>query len=361
MLDPLYTAISWILLRWHDFFDLFMDGGQGLTWALSIAFLVITLRVLMFRFFVKQVRTQRKMQELQPKIAALRQKYKNDRQTMSREMMKLQQEAGVNPLGGCLPILLQAPVFLSLFHVLRRLGPGKEALYGWDQSEMTSASNAKLFGAPIAAAFRTPADKLQQLGDANPTTVKIVAGVMVVLMVLATYITQRQIMARSSAQALDQQQALIQKIMLYGIPASLLVSGFIFPVGVLCYWLTNNLWTMGQQFYILKKMPYQSAEKEPERPKVDPKLLAPKPGAKPVHPKRRPAGTEGAAGPAKETKPAADGDGETEADTPPEEQVDTPPPTGKNRPAKATTPARGPSRPAPGKRPAGARPKKKRR
>ena len=288
-LDFLYTGISWVLLRWHQLLSTFMGPDRGLTWALSIALLVITLRLVLFRFFVKQIHTQRKMQELQPKIAALRTKYKGDRQAMSKEMLKLQQEAGVNPLGGCLPVVMQAPVFLALFHVLRRLGPGKAALYGWTDDEMRSASNAKLFGAPISAAFRTPAETLDRLG-ADVGTVRLVAGVMVLLMVVATFITQKQIMARNAGQAMERQQAMIQKMMLYGIPASLLVSGFIFPVGVLCYWLTNNIWTMGQQFYIIKKMPHPGAVTEEPRPRVDPKLLAPKPGARPTQPKtRRPA------------------------------------------------------------------------
>lgn len=329
MLDWLYTAISWILLRWHDFFSLFMQGDSGLTWALSIVFLVITLRVLLFRFFVRQIKSQRKMAELQPKIQALRAKYKNDRQTMSREMLKLQQEAGVNPLGGCLPILLQAPVFISLFHVLRRLVPGRDALYSWTQEQMDSASHAKLFGAPISSAFRSSADQVGAL-DASLTTVRIVAGTMIILMVAATYVTQRQIMARQRGQVVEGQQAMIQKLMLYGIPASLLISGAIFPVGVLCYWLTNNVWGLGQQFYILKRMPTAGDQKK-EKPAVDPKVLAPKPGAKPVNPKaRRPT-----------PKQTANAEAVTEG---------------------STAPPRGPSRPQPGKRPGGGtRPKKRRR
>ena len=114
MLNFLYIAVSWVLLRWHEAFTwLGMDPASGLTWALSIVFLVITIRLLLFRFFIKQVHSQRKMQEVQPKIAALREKYKNDRQTLSAEMMKLQKEEGFNPIGGCLPILMQAPVFIS--------------------------------------------------------------------------------------------------------------------------------------------------------------------------------------------------------------------------------------------------------
>ena len=351
-LDFLYYGISWVLLRWYELFSTFMDPDGGLTWALSIAFLVITLRLVLFRFFVKQIHTQRKMQELQPKIAALRTKYKGDRQSMSKEMLKLQQEAGVNPLGGCLPVVMQAPVFLALFHVLRRLGPGKAALYGWTEAQMDSASTAKLFGAPIAAAFRTPTDTLASLG-ADPGTARLVAGVMVLLMVVATYITQRQIMARNAQQAMERQQAMVQKMMLYGIPASLLVSGFIFPIGVLCYWLTNNIWTMGQQFYIIKRMPHPGAVEEAPRPRVDPKLLAPKPGARPTSPKtRRPAaGPAGGVAPeeiASEEKARANGHVE--------EKVN-----GKARTDVTTPTSGGASRPQPGKRPPSQRPKRKRR
>ena len=155
MLNPLYIAVSWVLLQWHRLFEwMGLDPDSGLTWALSIVLLVVTIRILLFRFFIKQVHSQRKMQEVQPKIAALREKYKNDRQTLSQEMMKLQKEEGFNPLGGCLPILLQAPVFLALFHVLRLIGTDRagalSAEYGWSVEQVVSAGRATLFGAPIA-------------------------------------------------------------------------------------------------------------------------------------------------------------------------------------------------------------------
>ena len=311
MLNPLYIAVSWVLLRWHDLFKAIgLDPNSGVTWALSIAFLVVTIRILLFRFFIKQVHSQRKMQEVQPKIAALREKYKNDRQTLSQEMMKLQKEEGFNPLGGCLPILLQAPVFLALFHVLRLIGIDQagalSAEYGWSVEQVVSAGRATLFGAPIASAFNDPRNLAEQIPGASPTATKIVAGVLIVLMVAATYITQRQIISRNT-QVLDSQQAMIQKLMLYGVPASLAVSGFFFPIGVLLYWFTNNLWTMGQQFYILKRMPHPNAKKDEGRPSVDGKLLAPKPGQKPVRPPRgRPAGGTASAA-AGSTDPSASG------------------------------------------------------
>ncbi|HEX5494530.1 MAG TPA: membrane protein insertase YidC [Mycobacteriales bacterium] len=359
MLDFLYYGISWVLLRWHELLSHVIAANQGLNWALSIMLLVITIRVVLFRFFVRQIRNQRKMQELQPKIAALRVKYKNDRQTMSQELMKLNREAGYNPLSGCLPVVLQAPVFLALFHVLRRLKPGRPALYGWTPDQMDSASHAKLFGAPISAAFRTPVETITGLG-ADPTRVRTVTAVMVLFMVVATYITQRQIMARTAQQAVDRQQAMVQKMMLYGIPASLLISGFIFPVGVLCYWLTNNIWTMGQQFYILKKMPHPGAAQEPAKPKVDPKLLAPKPGARPVNPKSRRPGPAAPGVEAIGVETAVEGTVEEKAQMNGEANGKVAGRAGAER-AGAPAGAGRPTKPRPGKRPAGTRPKRKRR
>jgi YidC/Oxa1 family membrane protein insertase len=295
LLNPLYIAVSWVLLQWHRLFSTFLSPVGGLSWALSILMLVVTIRVVLFRFFIKQVHNQRKMQEIQPKIAALREKYKSDRQTLSQEMMKLQKEEGFNPIGGCLPILMQAPIFLSLFHVLRLIGTNKAHFlhdeYHWRQDEVTNAGAAKLFGAPIAAAFRTPLKTLETL-QGDQTATRVVTFVLIVLMCAATYITQRQIMSRSG-QVLDGQQAMIQKLLLYGMPISLFVSGFLFPLGVLLYWFTNNLWTMGQQFYILHRMPPPGAKKDdPNKPAVDPKTLAPRPGQKPVNLRaKRPATT----------------------------------------------------------------------
>src|SRR5262249_48428093 len=162
--------------------------------ALSIFFLVITVRLLLFRFFVRQVKTQRAMQELQPKIQAIRQRNKNDRQAMTKEIMALQQEAGVNPVAGCLPVILQAPVFLALVHVLRRIAPDRSALYSWTPEQMNSAASAKLFGAPFPAGFVTDHDRLAHLGG-TPGAAKTVTLALIILMVATTYWTQRMVMS----------------------------------------------------------------------------------------------------------------------------------------------------------------------
>ena len=130
--------------------------GTNWDWVLAIVFLVITVRVVLFPVFVKQIKSQRAMQALQPKIKELQEKHKGDRETLQKEIMKLYRTEKVNPLMGCLPMFLQIPVFIGLFHVLRHLKPGhptrRRTLYGWTRRRSSTApSHARLFGAPIAA------------------------------------------------------------------------------------------------------------------------------------------------------------------------------------------------------------------
>jgi YidC/Oxa1 family membrane protein insertase len=315
LLDWMYTAIAWVMKQWHALFSTFLDPSGGITWALAIIFLVITIRVLLFRLFVKQVKSQRAMQEIQPEIQKLRKQYGADKQGFSQAMMALQKERGVNPLAGCLPLLPQIPVFISLFHVLRRLAPGKEGLYSWSTELTQQAATAKLFGAPISSSFKMQPDKAAKilpLVDGSYTNIRIVCFALIVIMCCTTFFTQKQIQKRSGP--VEGQAATVQKLLLYGMPISLFVSGFFFPVGVLLYWFTNNLWTLGQQFYILKKLPPPGspaalAKAAADKPPVDPKALAPKPGAKPVRPKP---GRPATAAPAS----TVDDDGST-ADVPP--------------------------------------------
>ena len=262
MLEPLYWAISWIMLRWHALWHLAFGGGQFLAtnwaWVLSIVFLVLTIRIVLFPVFVKQIKSQRAMQEIAPQIKALQEKHKGDRETLQQEMMKLYREKKTNPFMGCLPMLVQIPVMFSLYHVLRHLTPDKtldstKRAYGWTVGLFEQASHAKLFGAPIAASFRSPAADLARM-HANGTTVKIVAAILVAIMIITTYLTSRQMILKTGW-AEDPQQRLIQRLMLYGIPVSLLISGTVFPIGVVIYWTTTNVFSLGQQFWVLRKYP----------------------------------------------------------------------------------------------------------
>jgi YidC/Oxa1 family membrane protein insertase len=289
LLDWLYTAIAWVMKTWHTVFSTFLDPASGITWALSIMFLVVTVRLILFPLFVKQIKSQRAMQELQPEIAKLRKQYGSDRQGLSQAMMALQKERGVNPLAGCLPLLPQIPVFLALFHVLRRLAPDKEGLYSWSDELTDQAARAELFGAPISASFNMSGAKADALLEfTTMANIRIVCFVLIVIMCITTFVTQKQIMKRSGP--VEGQAAMMQKFLLYVMPASLFVSGFFFPIGVLLYWMTNNLWTLGQQHFVLKKMPPPGspaalAKAAAEKPAIDPRTLAPKPGQKPVRAK----------------------------------------------------------------------------
>lgn len=289
-----YTAVSWVLLRWHQLFTaLGLNPDSGLTWALSIIFLVVTARLLLFRFFIKQVHYTRHMQRMAPEIAKLKEKHKDDRQAQQRAMMELQQEQGLNMLAGCLPMLLQIPVFISLFHVLRHLANSSGAgtsqrnltLYGFSAGETKSAAVAKLFGdAPLASSFHDSAAQVHLLGG-DLGTVRTVTIILAIISAGATFVTQLQ-SQRNAPTAPTGQQASIQKLMLYIIPIMVLGSGVLFPLGVLLYWFSSNLWTMGQQFYIYRFHPIEAAP-APAPVGVAGKALAPKPGAKPMSNRER--------------------------------------------------------------------------
>jgi len=318
-LDWIYWTISWILLSWHRVWDAVVPAdavlGTNWAWILSIIFLVVTVRLILFPIFVKQIKSQRAIQALQPKIKELQEKHKDDREAFQRELVELYRKEKANPFMGCLPMFIQIPVFLGLFHVLRRLDPAKKAkeLYGWTAEQFDSAATAKLFTAPIAAKFGSSAAEIARLGTSG-TTVKLVAGILVLVMMTTTYLATRQMILKTGW-AEDPTQRMVQKLMLYGIPLTLLVSGAILPIGVIIYWVTNNLFSLGQQQWVLRKYPPPSmpgkngrsaaqpapakvglfgrSKPAPEPPKkagVSGKALAPKPGVKPANPKKRRSG-----------------------------------------------------------------------
>jgi YidC/Oxa1 family membrane protein insertase len=293
MLDFLYTAVSWVLLRWYQLFTaLGLSKSGGLTWALSIIMLVVTARLVMFRFFIKQVHYQRRMQEMQPKIKKLQEKHKGDRAALNREMMALQQAEGFNPISGCLPMFLQIPVFIALFHVLKHIsnsvhlqaGARGLTLYGFTEQQTHDAAHAKLFGAPLAATLHETASKIHDLGG-DVTATRVTTIVLVLISAAATFITQRAVMSNQTTPP-EGQAAMIQKLMQVGIPISVLFSGVIFPLGVLIYWFTSNVWTMLQQFYILRYHPHTPGAPATGAVATETaKAIAPKVGQKPVHPK----------------------------------------------------------------------------
>jgi YidC/Oxa1 family membrane protein insertase len=245
--EPLFDLVSGIILVIHQgLTSIGFNPNGGWAWGLSIVGLVVIIRIALIPLFVRQIRASRNMQVLQPKIREIQKKYKNDRERQSQELMKLYKDTGTNPLSSCLPILLQAPFFLALFQVLNGIANGhpKGLL---DAADVASAQQAEIFGAPISAKF---------LGS-DSMTVKIVTVVMILLMSLSQFITQRQLMLKNlpADAAKNNPYLQQQKILLYVFPIMFAVFGVNFPVGVLLYWLVSNFWTMGQQFYVIRRNP----------------------------------------------------------------------------------------------------------
>jgi YidC/Oxa1 family membrane protein insertase len=245
ILSPLYYAVSWVLVTFHSLIGV-VTKNESIRWSASIIGLVVLIRVILIPLFVKQIKSQRSLTALQPMMKEIQKKYKDDRQKQSEEMMKLYKEHKTNPLASCLPILAQAPIFFALFTVLNGIAHNRP--HGFMKGQLLlSAHDAKFFGAYLSSTF---------LGSHNGGT-KFVTVLLIILMSLTTFTTQRQLMVKgmpkqdSSNNMMMQQQ----KIMLYVFPIIFAASGVNFPVGVLLYWLTTNIWTFGQQFYVIKRNP----------------------------------------------------------------------------------------------------------
>lgn len=264
LLRPIMIAVAWIMVGVHDLLTtLGLGSDSGVTWTLSIVALVIIMRALLIPLFVRQIRSARAMQMLSPELQALQKKYKgrNDpasREAMTRETMELYQKHGTNPFSSCLPILAQSPIFFALFRLLNNLpniASGSYPTVGpMDRETASSVESAEIFSAPISASFFQ--------ADAT-TSVKIVTAVLIVAMSLTTFTTQKQLTQKNMpATALQGPMAQQQKMLLYVLPIIFAVSGVNFPIGVLIYWTTTNLWSMGQQFYVIRRNPTPGSEAE---------------------------------------------------------------------------------------------------
>lgn len=353
MLDFIYYPVSFILWCWHWVFGHVFGEASGISWVLGIMFLVFTLRAIMFKPFVKQVRSMRAMQEFAPEIKKIQKKYGNDRQRQAQEMQKLQREHGFSPLGGCLPMLMQIPVFIGLFHVLRSFGNSPDENYFFDADGVSSYLAADIFGARLSN-FITQPDAVLAEYDASRTSVILVSIPLMILASVLTHLTARHSVARQNPEAATPQTAIMNKLTLYIFPLGVLVFGLFFPIGLLLYWLANNTWTLGQQRLVYRKI---DAEEEAKKAAAVEKRsnLAPKPGQRPQTKKRpaqRPASSDSADKPAATPadKPAAKPDGK--AETKPVAKPGAKP--GAKPAAKpGAKPAAKPGAPKPGAKPAG--------
>lgn len=267
ILDPLYAAVTWVIINIHSGLSNMLDPDSGAAWALSIVLLTVCIRILLFPLFVKQIQSSRKMQALQPKMKELQRKHKGDKQRLNQEMMKLYQENGANPLGGCLPLVVQMPIFISLFQVLNHIAQRQTTDWGLTQRVVESASNASLWGASIADRFMessvapgSGSDQFLAIAD-SPATAKAVALGLVLTSTVTMFLTMRHSMKRSAMQTgTDNPAANMQKMLLFMAPLFGVFTLWL-PIGVLVYIVTNNVWTLAQNYFIYWK--YPAAESGP--------------------------------------------------------------------------------------------------
>ena len=260
ILWPLKWLVELVLVAWHWLFPAIgLPAAEGLTWVLSIVGLVIVVRSAMIPLFVRQIKSQRKMMEIAPELRKVQEKYKGkrdqlSREAMSRETMALYKKHGTTPVSSCLPLLVQMPVFFALFSVLNDVTRHAQAGIGGVgllNAELTQEFyDAKLFG--VASLHETLIDAI----NSGNTTAIIILVTLVVLMIASQFFTQLQIISKNlSPEAKTGQAYQMQKIMLYVLPFAFVFSGVFFPLGVVIYWFVSNLWTMGQQFLVIREMP----------------------------------------------------------------------------------------------------------
>ena len=248
IMQPLYYVISVIMVGFHKAFEAAgLDPAGGASWVLSIVGLTLVIRAALIPLFVKQIKSSRNMQLIQPKVKELQKKYGHDRERLAQETMKLYKETGTNPFASCLPILLQMPIFFALFRLIDQASHGNPRGVLTDE-QAEQFGGAELFGRiPIADTF---------LSAGGHLGVMALAAFLVIAMTATTFLTQRQLMSKNMpADALSGPYAQQQKMLLYVLPVVFAVGGIAFPIGVLFYWTTSNLWTMGQQFYVIRNNP----------------------------------------------------------------------------------------------------------
>jgi len=259
IMAPFKWLVSVIMVGFHDGLSFIgLPAANGWTWTLSIIGLVLVIRAALIPVFVKQIKAQRGMQLLQPDLKKMQDKYKGktdqlSRQAMAQEQMALYKKHGTNPFSACLPMLIQMPFFFALFQVLSGISSAKaggQGIGAMNVEQVRQFDESSIFGAPLSASL------LHGSTAGGEVAVWILSIVMILAMTASQFITQKQIMAKNmSEEAMASPFMRQQKMMLYILPIVFGVGGINFPIGVLIYWTTTNLWTMGQQFFVIRRMP----------------------------------------------------------------------------------------------------------
>ena len=246
IMTPLYYVVSAVMVGFHSLFGEVFGDASGVSWVLSIIGLTVVIRAALIPLFVKQIKSSRNMQLIQPRVKELQKKYAHDREKLTQETMALYKETGTNPFASCLPILVQMPIFFALFRLIDHAADGRaKALL--DGTQARQFGSAEVFGVPISGTL---------FGSNGDLGVILTAVTLVIAMSATTFLTQRQLMSKNMpADALSGPYAQQQKLLLYVLPIVFAVGGIAFPIALMIYWTTSNLWTMCQQFYVIRNNP----------------------------------------------------------------------------------------------------------
>jgi YidC/Oxa1 family membrane protein insertase len=240
--QPLIDVFETVLKFFHD--------NLGVSWGWSIVLLTVAVRAVLIPLTVKQFGSMARMQQLQPELKAIQAKYKEDKQRQQQEMMKFYKENNVNPLGSCLPLVAQLPVFISLFYMLRQslrvdICPAIQKTF---QQTYAAAHHVSLHA---AAGQTTPCGPRGGAGFlfVSDLTNKATGATLVVLIVL--YVgTQLASSLMMSSATMERTQRQIMLVM----PLFFVIFIISFPAGVIVYWITTNTWTMAQQYVIRRRI-----------------------------------------------------------------------------------------------------------
>ncbi|MGE5281558.1 MAG: YidC/Oxa1 family membrane protein insertase [Chloroflexota bacterium] len=217
ILQPLIDVVNAVLKFFHD--------NAGLSWGGAIIALTILTRAILIPLTYKQLKGMRALQALQPQIKEIQAKYKNDRQRMQQEMMRFYQENKVNPFASCIPLIAQLPVFFTLFSVLR--------------NELPADIGCKAGHCGAEASFLF----------INDLTAKATGPELIVLLVL--YVGTQLISGMVMSLTADKSQ----RMMMFVLPLVFIPFVINFPAGLVLYWITTNIWTIGQQYTIQRLVP----------------------------------------------------------------------------------------------------------
>ncbi|MQA82540.1 MAG: membrane protein insertase YidC [Streptosporangiales bacterium] len=247
MLDVIGYPVSVLLWCWHHVFGFLLGDANALAWALAIVFLVFTVRAALVKPALAQARALPKMRQLTTRVAAIRKKYPDDRFRQTEELRKAQRELGVSPFGSILPLLLQVPAFLGLNQVLRAFTASPDAAnYVFSLADVRSYLAATLldvhFGDALLSLTSTGPGLVQAtwLWQAAPVVIPLV-----LIATVATHLTAR--LAVTTQPMTGPQATMMRNLSLYVLPLSVLVFGAALPVGLLVYWVSSNVWMLGQQ------------------------------------------------------------------------------------------------------------------